>query len=158
MGCLGNKLVDPEIAKLLASLDEKVEDFQETFIKESEEVQKDLDDFTKEKRPEVIKQMKEIHDLKKKNEITKEDLNNREYFVDIIVDIIIDPEGKKIEEEDDEFNEEEDEQAKEEKEKQRMRKKREEVSDERILAYINEEKDITIPVLKRLNEIELFKK
>ena len=39
-----------------------------------------------------------------------------------------------------------------------MRKKREEVSDERILAYINEEKDITIPVLKRLNEIELFKK
>ena len=157
MGCLGNKLVDPEIAKLLASLDEKVEDFQETFIKESEEVQKDLDDFTKEKRPEVIKQMKEIHDLKKKKEITKEDLNNREYFVDIIVDIIIDPEGKKIEEEDDEFNEEEDEQAKEEKEKKRMKEKRKLASDERILAKINEEKDITIPVLKRLNKIELIK-
>ena len=66
MGCLGNKLVDPEIDKLLVSLDEKVEDFQKTFIKESEKVQKNLDYFTKGKRPTVIEQMKEIHDLKKK--------------------------------------------------------------------------------------------
>ena len=158
MGCLGNKLVDPDIAKLLLSLDEKVEDFQKTFIEESKKVQDDLNDFINEKRPNIVKQMKEIHDLKKTKEITKEDLNNCEYFIDVIADIILDPKGKKIEEEeDDENKEEEDKQAKEEKEKQRMKEKRELVSDENILAKINEEKDITIPVLKRLNKIELTK-
>ena len=38
-----------------------------------------------------------------------------------------------------------------------MKEKRKLASDERILAKINEEKDITIPVLKRLNKIELIK-
>ena len=37
-----------------------------------------------------VKQMKEIHDLKKTKEITKEDLNNCEYFIDVIADIILD--------------------------------------------------------------------
>ena len=36
-----------------------------------------------------------------------------------------------------------------------MKEKRKSVSDEKILAKINEEKDITIPVLKRLNKIEI---
>ena len=70
MGCLGNKVVDPEIAKLLMSIDEKVEDFQEIFIKDSEKAQKDLKEFTEKERPDVIKQTKEIHEKKKNNILT----------------------------------------------------------------------------------------
>ena len=157
MGCLGNKVVDPEIAKLLMSIDEKVEDFQEIFIKDSEKAQKDLKKFTEKERPDVIKQTKEIHEKKKNNILTEEDLKNNEDFTDFMIDIILDPEGKKIGEEDDENNEEEDEKTKEKKEKAKKEEKRKLVKIEQILERINEEKDITILVLKRLNKIELEK-
>ena len=74
MGC-GGFGIDPEIAKLLASLDEKIEDFHKTFIKEAEKVQKDLESQIEERH-------KELEELKKDNkEITEKtikDLNKKE--------------------------------------------------------------------------------
>lgn len=40
MGCLGAKVVDPETTKILNDLNKKVDEFQETFDKEAEEVKK----------------------------------------------------------------------------------------------------------------------
>ena len=73
MGCsIG---VDPEVAKILASLDEKVEDFQKTFVEEADKVQKELNDFLK-------KRHNDLEEKKKNNEeITEEflkDLNKKE--------------------------------------------------------------------------------
>ena len=50
--------VDPEIAKILASLDEKVEDFNKTFIEEADKVKKELDDFLKERHDSLEKKKK----------------------------------------------------------------------------------------------------
>ena len=69
MGCSGIKIgVDPEIAKLLASLDEKIEDFNKTFIEEAEKCKKELEKEIK-TRHEKLKEYK-----KSKEGITEERL------------------------------------------------------------------------------------
>lgn len=81
MGC-GSFGVDPEIAKLLASLDEKVEEFLKTFIEEAEKVNKELEE-------EIEKRHEELEKLKKENkEITEEklkELNKKEIEKEIEV-------------------------------------------------------------------------
>ena len=81
MGC-GSFGVDLEIAKLLASLDEKVEEFLKTFIEEAEKVNKELEE-------EIEKRHEELEKLKKENkEITEEklkELNKKEIEKEIEV-------------------------------------------------------------------------
>ena len=40
MGCLGMKVVDPEVEKLLASLDSKVKEYEKTFVTKVQEMKK----------------------------------------------------------------------------------------------------------------------
>ena len=79
MGCLGMG-VDPEIAKILATLDLKVEEYQEVFEKEAKEAKEAFDKQQKARK-------KKLDDLKNKNEkITEEvikDLNKKELEVEI---------------------------------------------------------------------------
>lgn len=75
MGCSIGIGVDPEIAKILASLDEKVEDYNKTFVKDADDAKKKLDDFIKERHT-------KLEGYKKRNEeITEKilkDLNKEE--------------------------------------------------------------------------------
>ena len=79
MGCLGMG-VDPEIAKILATLDIKVEEYQKVFEKEAKEAK---DAFEKQQK----NRKEKLDDLKNKNEkITEEvikDLNKEELKVEI---------------------------------------------------------------------------
>ena len=81
MGCSGFRLgVDPEISKLLASLDSKIEEYDKTFNKEAEKVKKAQEDQLK-KRKEKLTELKE-----KNEEITEQtikDLNKDELKVEI---------------------------------------------------------------------------
>ena len=79
MGCLGNQVMDAETAKLLNSLDRKVEECKETFEKD-----------VKENKEKQEKQLKERHDkllkLKETEAITEEEikkLNKEELEVEI---------------------------------------------------------------------------
>ena len=74
MGC-GGFGIDPEIAKLLDSLDEKIEDFHKTFIKEAEKVQKDLESQIEERHKELEKLKKDNKEITEK---TIKDLNKKE--------------------------------------------------------------------------------
>ena len=79
MGCLGIG-VDPEIAKILASLDSKVEEYKETFEKEVKEV-KEKQEKQLEERHDKLAELKE-----KKVEITEKilkDLNKKELLIEI---------------------------------------------------------------------------
>lgn len=75
MGCSIGIGVDPEIAKILASLDEKVEDYNKTFVKDADDAKKKLDDFINERHT-------KLEGYKKRNEeITEKilkDLNKEE--------------------------------------------------------------------------------
>ena len=79
MGCF-QPPVDPEIAKILATLDLKVEEYQEVFEKEAKEAKDAFDKQQKERK-------EKLDDLKNKNEkITEEvikDLNKKELEVEI---------------------------------------------------------------------------
>ena len=68
--------VDPEIAKLLASLDEKVEDFNKTFIEEADKVKKELDDFLKERHDSLEKKKKDSEGITEEylKELNKKEL------------------------------------------------------------------------------------
>ena len=82
MGCLDclDTKVDPEIAKILATLDIKVEEYQKVFEKEAKEAK---DAFEKQQK----NRKEKLDDLKNKNEkITEEvikDLNKEELKVEI---------------------------------------------------------------------------
>lgn len=79
MGCLGMG-VDPEIAKILATLDLKVEEYQEVFEKEAKEAKDKFEEQQKARK-------QKLDELKNKNEkITEEvikDLNKKELEVEI---------------------------------------------------------------------------
>ena len=79
MGCAGIG-VDPEITKILVTLDEKVEGFQEIFEKEANEVKEEKEKALKERH-------EKLEELKKKNEEIKEELikelNKNELKVEI---------------------------------------------------------------------------
>ena len=64
MGCLGNRFIDPEIAKLLASLDEKVEDYLKIFKTEVEKLEKKFGEFLQ-KRHKLLEELKKIEDISK---------------------------------------------------------------------------------------------
>ena len=55
MGCAGIQVMDEETAKLLASLDRKVEEFQETFEKDVKEIKDKQDKQLKERHQELLK-------------------------------------------------------------------------------------------------------
>ena len=82
MGCsfCPNFGPDPEIVKILASLDEKYEEYQETFVKEVEEVKKEQENQLKERH-------NHLENKKKANEEITEDfikeLNKKELEVEI---------------------------------------------------------------------------
>ena len=64
MGCLGNRFIDPEIAKLLASLDEKVEDYYKIFKTEVEKLEKKFGEFLQ-KRHKLLEELTKIKDISK---------------------------------------------------------------------------------------------
>ena len=79
MGCSGFQVMDEETAKLLASLDRKVEEFQETFEKDVKEIKDKQDKQLKERHQELLK-------LKETESITDQaikDLNKKELKVEI---------------------------------------------------------------------------
>ena len=79
MGCSGFQVMDEETAKLLASLDRKVEEFHETFEKDIKEIKDKQDKQLKERHQELLK-------LKETESITEQaikDLNKKELKVEI---------------------------------------------------------------------------
>ena len=81
MGCTGFRVgVDPEITKIIASLDTKIEEYDKTFNKEAEKAKKAQEKQLKERKEELTK-------LKEKNEeITEKkirELNKEELKVEI---------------------------------------------------------------------------
>ena len=79
MGCAGVE-VDSDVAKILASLDRKLEDYKETFEKNAKEVKENHEKQLK-KRHEKLSELKE-----KKEEITEQvikDLNKKELDTEI---------------------------------------------------------------------------
>ena len=66
MGCLGIEVVDPEVEKILASLDSKMEEYKDTFVKDFNKVKKDLEDL-KDNRKKELSKLKE-----EKKEITEQ--------------------------------------------------------------------------------------
>jgi len=79
MGCSGFQVMDEETAKLLASLDRKVEEFRETFEKDVKEIKDKQDKQLKERHQELLK-------LKETESITEQaikDLNKKELKVEI---------------------------------------------------------------------------
>ena len=79
MGCTGFQVMDEDTAKLLASLDRKVEEFQETFEKDVKEIKDKQDKQLKERHQELLK-------LKETESITEQaikDLNKKELKVEI---------------------------------------------------------------------------
>ena len=89
MGCSGFG-VDPEIAKLLASLDDKVKEYDKLFNKEVEEIKNDQTKILDERK-------KALTDLKEKNkEITEETLKelNKKELEEIEIKILSNAVGK----------------------------------------------------------------
>ena len=79
MGCLGIEVVDPEVEKILASLDSKMEEYKDTFVKDFNKVKKKLEDL-KDNRKKELSKLKE-----EKKEITEQvlkDLNKKELKVE----------------------------------------------------------------------------
>lgn len=81
MGCTGCRVgVDPEITKLIASLDTKIEEYDKTFNEEAEKAKKAQEEQLKNRK-------KELTELKEKNEeITEKkirELNKEELKVEI---------------------------------------------------------------------------
>ena len=82
MGCLDcfDTGVDPEIAKILATLDIKVEEYQEVFEKEANDAKKAFEDQQKERKSTLDNWKKES------KEITEQDirgLNKKEFEVEV---------------------------------------------------------------------------
>ena len=82
MGCLDclDTKVDPEIAKILATLDIKVEEYQKVFEKEANEAKKAFEDQQKERKNTLDNWKKES------KEITEQDirkLNKKEFEVEV---------------------------------------------------------------------------
>ena len=80
MGCLGMKVVDPEVEKLLASLDSKVKEYEKTFVTKVQEMKKAQSDQLKLRHD-------KLSELKQNNQEITEDvikeLNKEELKVEI---------------------------------------------------------------------------
>ena len=100
MGCTGFQVMDEETAKLLASLDRKVEEFHETFEKDVKEIKDKQDKQLKERHQELLK-LKEtesitdqaIKDLNKKElkveiDILSNAVNKMHYIFDVGLDLV----------------------------------------------------------------------
>jgi hypothetical protein len=100
MGCAGFQVMDEETAKLLASLDRKVEEFHETFEKDVKEIKDKQDKQLKERHQELLK-LKEtesitdqaIKDLNKKElkveiDILSNAVNKMHYIFDVGLDLV----------------------------------------------------------------------
>ena len=97
MGCGGIKIgIDPEIAKLLASLDEKIEDFNKTFIEEAEKCKKELEkeiktrheklkEYKKSKEGITEERLKELNknELEKELDILSNEVDKMHYIFDV---------------------------------------------------------------------------
>ena len=88
MGCLGMKVVDPEVEKLLASLDSKVKEYEKTFVTKVQEMKKAQSNQLKlrhDKLSELKQNNQEItEDVIKK--LNKEELDVEKKFLENAVD------------------------------------------------------------------------
>lgn len=100
MGC-GSFGIDPEIAKILASLDEKIEDFDKTFIEEAKKVKDDLDkeiesrhkaleDYKKSEEGITEKRLKELNkkELEKEIDILSNGVDKMHYIFDVGLELV----------------------------------------------------------------------
>ena len=67
MGCLGMEVVDPEVEKLLASLDSKVKEYEKTFVTKVQEMKKAQSDQLKQRHD-------KLSELKQNNQEITEDV------------------------------------------------------------------------------------
>ena len=100
MGC-GSFGVDPEIAKILLSLDEKIEDFDKTFIEEAKKVKDDLDkeiesrhkaleEYKKSEEGITEKRLKELNkkELEKEIDILSNGVDKMHYIFDVGLELV----------------------------------------------------------------------
>jgi hypothetical protein len=100
MGC-GSFGVDPEIAKILLSLDEKIEDFDKTFIEEAKKVKDDLDkeiesrhekleEYKKSQEGITEKRLKELNkkELEKEIDILSNGVDKMHYIFDVGLELV----------------------------------------------------------------------
>jgi len=106
MGCGGIKIcrgdvVNPEIAKLIASLDEKIEDFNKTFIKEAEKCKKEfeeaiksrhekLEEYKKSKEGITEERLKELNkkEIEKEIDILSNEVDKMHYIFNLGLDLV----------------------------------------------------------------------
>lgn len=100
MGC-GSFGVDPDIAKILLSLDEKVEDFMKTFLEEAKKVKDDLDkeiesrheklkEYKKSEEGITEKRLKELNkkELEKEIDILSNGVDKMHYIFDVGLELV----------------------------------------------------------------------
>ena len=100
MGC-GSFGIDPEIAKILLSLDEKIEDFDKTFIEEAKKVKDDLDkeiesrhkaleEYKKSEEGITEKRLKELNkkELEKEIDILSNGVDKMHYIFDVGLELV----------------------------------------------------------------------
>lgn len=100
MGC-GGFGVDPDIAKILLSLDEKVEDFDKTFIEEAKKVKDDLDEAIKSRHDKLVeykkseegiteRRLKELNkkELEKEIDILSNGVDKMHYIFDVGLELV----------------------------------------------------------------------
>ena len=100
MGC-GSFGVDPDIAKILLSLDEKIEDFDKTFIEEAKKVKDDLDkeiesrhkaleEYKKSEEGITEKRLKELNkkELEKEIDILSNGVDKMHYIFDVGLELV----------------------------------------------------------------------
>ena len=100
MGC-GSFGIDPEIAKILASLDEKIEDYKKTFVTDAEEAQNGLEKEIKSRHDSLKEYQKSregiteerLKDLNKKEiekeiEILSNEVDKMHYIFDLGLELV----------------------------------------------------------------------
>ena len=106
MGCGGVKIcrgdnINPEIAKLIASIDEKIEDFNKTFIEEAEKCKKEfekeiksrhekLEEYQKSKEGITEERLKELNkkEIEKEIDILSNEVDKMHYIFDLGCELV----------------------------------------------------------------------
>ena len=88
MGCLGMKVVDPEVEKLLASLDSKVKEYEKTFVTKVQEMKKAQSDQLKQRHDELSKLKQNNQEITEDviKKLNKEELDVEKKFLENAVD------------------------------------------------------------------------
>jgi hypothetical protein len=101
MGCSGIKEIPPEISKLLLSLDEKIIEFNKTFIEEAEKVKKEfekeiksrhdkLEEYKKSKEGITEERIKDLNkkELEKEIDILSNEVDKMHYIFDLGLELV----------------------------------------------------------------------